>query len=444
MVIKKNLLSPFTLFSTAIVINGILLFFVFPWLLDTFKLYNANGYPDGYEKLAKSLVNGEGYRFYPHTGETTLRAPLYPLFLSFLFKYIGENIQIAQMANFLMVIAIAGLTRLLCAITYPNIPLLSTIATLIVLIHPGIIIAETRGGVEIALTLGIITCIVFLVLAVKHRNYYLYFAAGLLLGITSLIKSTPLLFPLVFLPYLLYRFGTQKILINVFTPMLLLLLGIIIVLSPWIYRNYNLTGKFVPTMSILGVSMMHGQHICKNINMEVGAGKLVQEATDELVDLARSNKYEFSGANACCGPFFLNTVDEVNFTDGLKTTAINQYLANPIFTLKCTALNLAGFVAAGRNHTSTLLNLIIQLPLFALALVGIIKLPNRNHLALLTIIFMAYYTAVHLPIMAIAKYSIPIMPLFSMFAAYGLIATLSRHLTNNHLSQNNRDTRVGN
>jgi hypothetical protein len=420
-----------------------MLFVIFP-LLQDLEYYHAFGYVDGYARLAKSFLNGEGYRFYPNTGETTLRAPLYPLFLSVLFKYIGENIQIAQIANFFLTIFIAGLTRVLCSIAYPNAPSLKTIAPLVVLLHPGIIIAETRGGVEIALSFGITACVVFLILAVKHRNYYLYFATGLLLGIASLIKSTPLLFPLVFLLYLIYKFGTKKILSNIAIPMLLLSLGISIILSPWIYRNYNLTGKIMPTMSILGVSMIHGQYICKNLNLETEAKKLLVDANSELVELAKRKKYEFRGSNPCCGPFFINTSDEIKFTDALKSNAINQYLENPTFTLKCAAINLAGFFVMGRNHVSTLLNLVIQLPFFALAIIGIIKLPNRNHLAVILFLFIIYYIAVHLPIMAIARYGIPIVPLISIFTASGLITILSRFFTSTSLLNDQKDSTVNN
>ncbi len=43
-----------------------------------------------------------------------------------------------------------------------------------------------------------------------------------------------------------------------------MVLAMMAVLSPWITRNYFLTGKFIPTASVLGVSAQAGQYIGKH------------------------------------------------------------------------------------------------------------------------------------------------------------------------------------
>jgi hypothetical protein len=432
----KSLNRYFVYFLAGATVNGILLFAVLPSFLDTFHLYNANGFPDGYDKLARSLANGDGYKFFPYADETILRTPVYPIILALLFKVFGESLLSVQIFNFILTIIIAWLTSLLINIISQSSKTLQILAPLVVFLHPGIIISETRGGVEITLTLGIMISIILLVLAVKKHNIHLYFLSGLALGITALVKSTPLLFIAILFPYLLYKNRKSGFVRNTAIPMLLIFSGTAVALSPWIYRNYTISNQIIPTMTVLGTTITIGQHLCENLTFDKNPGTLISDGNKHVTNIARSNNFAFTGSSACCGPFFNTTIDEVRFSNMLTSTALRKYIENPIFSLRCAATNAVGFWFFGKSHTSTLLNLIVQFPFIAISIFGALRFREHNSITLLIIGFIIFYYTMHLPIFGLARYSIPLVPLISIFTANGIviIRDLIYHKERTHIS----------
>jgi hypothetical protein len=414
-------------FFAGAALNGALLFVILPPFLDAFHLYNANNFPDGYNNLAKSLENGNGYKFFPNTGETILRTPVYPIVLSLLFNQFGESLLAAQIFNFALTIIIAWLTSILSGIISKNSKTLRTITPLIIFLHPGVIISETRGGVEITLMLGILTFIILLALAVKKCNMLLYFSSGIALGITALVKSTPLLFILLVFPYLLHKNWRKGFIRHAAIPVILIVFATLTFLSPWIYRNYKISGEIIPTMTVLGISITQGQYICDNLSISDGSAKLMKVSTEQITDLARSKNYTFSGSNSCCGPFFHRVEDEIEFSRSLTASAVSKYLNNPTLAAKCAVTNIASFWFLGNSYKSSLLNLFIQIPFIIISVIGFrnlsIKQSEATHLILL---FILYYAAIHVPILAFARHSTPLIPLISTFTAYGIVVLFKR------------------
>ncbi|MCK5241997.1 glycosyltransferase family 39 protein [bacterium] len=420
---KKNSLA--VLFLLVFFVKAILLFVVIPELTETLApLYSQNAFADEYDKLAINLVRGNGYRFFPETAETIMREPGYPMFLSVIFLIFGYSLTAVKLANLLLALVVAWvMTRIARKLSGSNMVILCS--PLLFLFHPGTFIAESRGGVEILFTLFLTLFIFALYKAIESNKFWDYLVAGGMLGLTVLTKSTPILFPAFLFVYLLFveRYKTSPRFI--FASIATMTIAMLIILSPWIIRNYVVVGKFVPTSSILGVSAHAGQYICKHLSKENRFVDLDRDAALQRTQLAMERGYSFRKGYY---QWFYSTDDEVEFNTYLLKRVINEYKESPLLLLKCLAFNFYNFWCAGKNWWATLLNMIVQLPFLLLAMAGA-YLSVRNGQAKSVgpiILFIAYYVLVYVPILAQARYSVPLIPFLSILACIVLSAVRNK------------------
>src|SRR4051812_16121028 len=123
------------------------------------------------------------------------------------------------------------------------------VAALFCFFFPGSIVAESRGGVEAFLMLGIAATIWIYYKAERTQRRLCDIALGAIFGYTALIKpSVVLILPIIWLYSLHTRksFCERRMLLSRY-----LLTGLIAaaVYTPWIVRNYRISGEFVPTMT---------------------------------------------------------------------------------------------------------------------------------------------------------------------------------------------------
>jgi hypothetical protein len=92
--------------------------------------------------------------------------------------------------------------------------------------------------------------------------------------------------------------------------------------------------------------------------------------------------------------------------------------------VRSVAQNVFDFWFAGRTWTVTAVNALVQLPYMILAGIGIAYSVKSRGLRSIgpVLLFIGYILAVHVPILAQARYSVPLMPLICSLGAVGLIA----------------------
>lgn len=406
-----------------VAVNAIILFLLIPEVSSSIsRFYNGNHYADGYDQLAANLVEGNGYRFYPDTAKTLMREPGYPILLAGIFMVFGKNFAMVKLANMIMALAVAYLmTRIARKLSGSRLLILGS--PLLFLFHPETLIAESRGGIEILFTLVLTLFILTLYRAVKSKRWWDYLVSGGVLGLAVLVRSTPILFPFVLLGYfLLFERGeNQKV--AVFQKFIVMAIAMFLVLSPWIIRNYSLTGKFVPTASVLGVSAHAGLYL--STHQAIGNVLLDTEAASERSKLAHELGYHFRDGYY---QYFYSSADEVGFSHYLFNRVVHEYESSPLLFIKTVGLNFLKFWCGGKTWQSVAMNAIVQLPFLALAIMGIVRSLRDDRvkeiapLALLII----YIVAVSLPILAQARYSEPLNPFLSILACIPLVTAKSR------------------
>lgn len=402
----------------AILTNALVVFLAIPYWADTLSAhYGLNQFPDDYDKLARNLVNGAGYRFAPDTAETLMREPGYPFFLAAVFT-LSPTLAAAKMANMFLVTVIAWLMFFLTRRLVPGPAWLAPVAVCLVLLHPGIILAESRGGFEILFIALLLLFVAAMLRAIKVDTVLAYALAGIVLGLATLVKGTLLLLPVFLIPYLLMTRQPGQSAGRVLKRALLLCTGMLIVLTPWVVRNYVVADAFVPTATVLGVAAHTGQYVCQNHTLRSRLQDVDAQSADMRARFASERGYSFQRQYFL---YFYSPKDELRFNQELLRDVTRNYVESPMLFAKCVSANLFYFWFAGKSWNITLANIAIQLPYLVLAVFGGAALWRteywRESGALMLII--VYYVALHLPIFAQARYSMPLIPALAILATAG-------------------------
>jgi len=410
-----------------IIINIAILFLAIPALSDRLhSSYNQDGYADCYDQLAANLVAGNGYRVYPETAKTMIREPGYPLLLAGLFLLFGQNITAVKVANLVLAFAAALLmTRIARRVSSSRVLLLGP--SLLFLLHPGTLIAESRGGVEIAFAFLLVLFMLTVYRAIDSNSALDYMVSGAVLGLAILVKGTPILFPFFLFIYILIvdrRAPASTICRNV----VLLVAVMFAVLSPWIIRNYLLTGRFVPTADVLGISAHAGlydnTHVADNGNWAI----IDREGARERTRLAQEQGFILKNNKNGYYQDFYSSNDELEFSRYLFREVMSEYQNRPLLFIECVRNNLFNFWFRGKNSAATTMNIILQLPFLFLAIVGV-ALSIRNtcfRLVAPLVLFIIYIVAVHAVVLAQARYSVPMIPFMSILGCIPLAAVQER------------------
>ena len=235
--------TAFLLLFAALVVNAAIVLVGLPNVSRSLTLTYSMNFGDLYDLIARNLDQGNGYRVDANMGLTMLREPGYPLVLAVVFKLLGYGIQTARATCVLLTFGAALiLLRLARKITGD-----STIAltgALIFLLYPGVLVAETRAGIEPPFIFAVLLFMLALYSALEKGSLWRYGAAGLLLGVAVLVRSQALLFPLLLLVYLLVMSKNNSERVKIVLRIAVLGLGALIVMSPWIIRNYELVQTY--------------------------------------------------------------------------------------------------------------------------------------------------------------------------------------------------------
>jgi 4-amino-4-deoxy-L-arabinose transferase-like glycosyltransferase len=407
----------------AIAVNAVMLFVAVPRIATFLSpRYGPEfgNHGDLYDLIANNLDEGIGYRVDAGMSETMMREPGYPLFLAGVFKIGGYRVETAQIANLLLVAGIAFMVmRLALRVTTDGTT--AFIATLLFLIYPSILISETRAGVEIAFIFALMLFMLVLHGAVERGNRVFYFGAGLVLGIVVLVRSTPMFFPVFLLVYLLWIANGHTERFKVIANTAVLALGMVVTMSPWVIRNYLLVHQFVPSATVQGVAAQEGLYTCENLSFDTSFFLSQRAAAHQRNLIAGQLGVPFEGDYY---QLFHTPQDEVVFNGILLHGVEAEYREDPTLLAQCAGENVLKFWFLGKTWQATWMNVVIQLPILILAGYGVGLLWKRGLVRNMGIIltFTIYIVAVHAPIIAHARHSIPLVPFLLIFASVSLVS----------------------
>jgi 4-amino-4-deoxy-L-arabinose transferase-like glycosyltransferase len=414
----------------ALVLNAAIVLIVLATAASPMAETYSMDFGDLYDLIAKSLDQGHGYRVDPAMSNTMLREPGYPLLLAAVFKAGGYGIQQARVICVLLAFGAALLLlRLTRKVTGDMTAALA--AAILFLLYPGILVAEARAGIEIP---SIFTVLIFMLVlhsAVESKRLWQYFVAGLMLGLAVMVRSEVLLFPSFLLLWLLITtkgwVEARKAVVSIAA----LVVGAVLVMSPWIVRNYLLVHEFVPTATVAGVAAQEGLFTCESSLPGEPFYAAQRRAGYERMNLATSLGKPFTGPYY---QLFYTPKDEVAFNHALLNKVSTEYRSHPEILATCAAKNLFfNFWFLGKKEQSTILNVILQAPLLAVAIAGAVILWKRGLLrkAGIIVLYILYIPTLHAAIIAHSRHSMLVVPFLMILAAVCVVSAWRALTTRN-------------
>lgn len=403
------------LLAGIMVFKVLLSLFAVSWLAEAYpSLYKIDHFPDGYDKIAMNLIEGNGYRLYSYASETMQRLPGFVFVLAGIFYVFGKSLFAVQCFNLLCGLATALVVRA-TGRRFLKLGWQADLAAALYLLYPGTLLAESRAGVESLFTFLIIGFIYLLYQALESNKLSDYLLAGAVLGISTIIKSTTLVMPFFLVALLFYYKARSHGIVHVLKASICLALPMALIVTPWAVRNHLLTGEIVVTQTNLGTTAYQGMAVNDKAFTNSDHATVIRDATLELntiaddlgLDLVRYDFFQHFG----------NAKDEVLLDRYLAASIKQQYLDSPALLVKNTNLNFLRFWYQGRTTKSTILNTLLVTPCLVLVCIGL----YRGFRANLTLLPIAYFSAIfiagHLPILTTARYHVTLVPLLALLAA---------------------------
>jgi hypothetical protein len=239
-----------------------------------------------------------------------------------------------------------------------------------------------------------------------------FVVAGMFLGLAALTRPTIALFPAVVGVYLWARrgYGFRR----AFGVGTVLVVTLVLVLSPWIVRNYVHFGKFIPLTKASGNPFLTGTYLHHDVWKE---GK-----DPEFPDYPKGWKKV---------PGDQLATDDLLFAIG-KQRFREQWAADPGAMLKWyTVGKFLEFWWNGTFDWQDLLKewkaelLFLHRGLLVLGLAGAVyALWRRVEFAPLLVMWIGYFTALHMVYVTFPRYATPLLPVVFLFAGMMLTAPL--------------------
>lgn len=417
--VKLSSILLFLVFTVKI----LLLFVVVPYFDSLYpKLYSINEFPDHYADIAWNVASGAGYRIYPDTNETMIREPGYIYLLAMLFLLFGKNITIVKLANLLFSFMTAYFMFKMGEKLKIN-KLAVRLAVLFFLLHPAIILSESRAGVEsLFITLVLITIYTLYVALDTNRSIH-YAIAGVMIGVTTLTRSTILPFVLPFYIYLLISKRKTISMRKIHLNMAVMIVSLSIVMSVWSVRNYRLAGTFIPIGTVLGDALYTGLYTNLNHFDDKSYNQLLRDATRKQNKINEELGLRFRGGFFAT---YYDVQDEIKHSNELKKIVFSEYKDSPELLLKCVFLNFVKFWFQGNTRKTVYLNILLVGPILILSFIGIcLALKNKCNIQLI-LLFMASFIVVHLPVIAHSRHHVPLIPFLMLFCGLTLSKLLAK------------------
>lgn len=377
-----------------------------------------------YDMLARSIVAGDGYRWYAepdlHLVEQYIefdyvaedydprgilashRAPLFPAFLALIYFFSGleHRFFIARLVQAAFTALLAPLTYALGLRLFPGQPRLARFASVSTALYPMLVVFPLALATENLFIVLALTALVVLLRAAERHVMRDYLLAGLLLGLATLTRSVVV----VFLPFAMawawFHARDRK-------GALVLLLCVLALTLPWAVRNTLLHGRLTYVESAMGYNLYLGYH-------PEGSGRFEYGLSLDLLTILDDGERNAVGLQKALG-FIRDDPGRVPWLVlrklggffGLERRALTYFYTN----------NLVGYIPPPWLQ---LIFLGFVLPFVVLSLLAAVGLPflRWDKQRLLLAFFMVSYLLPHLLILAEPRFHLAWIPMLAVLAGY--------------------------
>jgi 4-amino-4-deoxy-L-arabinose transferase-like glycosyltransferase len=394
--------------------SSIIILFVGTFLLRMFIAISVNMpiIDDDADYHAIGIALSEGKGFILDNQPTAFRPPGYPTFIGFCYWIFGPSpLAVHCVQAFLDTLTCLFLFLIACKIFNSR---TAFIATCIFAIFPLHILYIPRISAEIFFTLFFLSSIWLMIRPWEEsQNLMRIIIVGLMWGITTLIRPMASVFIIIAVWY----FWDRAISIKVNTlraTILIIVFGL--VLLPWMVRNQIRFERFTLT-SNFGLNLWIGNHPGANGgNAYPRSDNPLAQEQDKFKqsDLGLKLAFDYFKHNIQAYPWLLSKKLAHFFSSDYHAMSVLQY--RPEWkTYKSSVLVY--------RELSLTLWILFHLPYVAVMILGIIGIicqaSTRTRSIRLLISIILIFIFIHLVFYGDARYRVPIIPIFILFAANG-------------------------
>lgn len=364
-----------------------------------------------YIGIGRSIAEGEGFSF--NGQPTAFVTPLYPVFLAFLFRLVGENLLIVQLVQ----VVLSALTVVLVYLLSRHLfsffggATAGAIAGLIVALHPWLIFWSGYILTETLFVFLFTGAVLSFIYAMTSPSLLRWLTSGALLGLATLCR--PMAFGLFLLALVLWPIlFPRSSLRQRYTALGVFLISCFIVLAPWGVRNYLTFQAVVPFSTEAGTVFYSGNN---PLVSSLGGG---------------THGLDFELPPEAEG------MDEIERNSFMRNLAFQYIREHPRRFISNATRRLylywsPEFPTYSLRHN--LGNYFMYLPFYAAALWGLlITFREQWRPALLLALIFGYFTALHMITIVDwdQRFRLPLQPFLSGLAGVGLA-----HLVNTFLKK---------
>ncbi len=372
---------------------------------------------DGYHDVALQLSTGHGFSLEPSRGPTAGLAPLYPALLALLYRWFGPAVAPVMLVHTLLGALTCALLFLLGARVFDRAT--GLVAGAAFAVYPPRLAWSTFRMTESLLVLLVVASTLALVALYQSPSLRRAIVAGLLFGLTALCNAVIL--PLPFL--LLLVVAVSRRLRPVYLARVLALIVTMgIVILPWTARNYVVFHRVIPVRWGAGVTFMKGM-LMADLHAQLPGAPMAdvdRRAGGELALALQSAGFEKRDPRHGLEPRpGLGDVANMAEDRYLARLGWERVRRDPLRAARRFTENLGAYwFFSGHDRAYLLMNL----PLLALALLGLALGGWRRAAAWLVVLVGAYFYLSYAALMAIARYSLQVMPFVTLLASAAVLS----------------------
>jgi 4-amino-4-deoxy-L-arabinose transferase-like glycosyltransferase len=393
-------------------------FFLFPRVGG---IVGAQTGTDGYKEIAESLVRGHGFIFSPGVRSIKelgymKREPIYPLLLSGILRLTGT------LSPTVLCLFQTSFSLISCYLIYRlgekifGISI-GRLATFIYALHPISFWYSTRFASEIVTVPVILLCLLFIENFFAEPTNTKAARVGLSVGVVILTRSAFVMLLPVILLFMLLKWRTK--------PYQFLSYAFIVVFfyasihSLWIIRNYSIAGGIVPFTTSGGGSFFIGNKVVEQFDLtKLTAGE--EEAENAAQALYRSVQDDISARV----PHMSLPQLEAQTDKQLNALAYQFVRENPFFAVRKFLSGLCFIWFLSDTTAKSWGWMLCQMPLLVLAVLGLCRQRQWGFSQRFLLCVVVSYIVPYTLLLALARYSMPIIPVVILFASYGVVSFL--------------------
>lgn len=372
--------------------------------------------PYYFGEMGRSIADGNGFEGFGNLIQR--RAPLYPLMLGGIYFVVGDNDRIALFTHCLLFAATAVLAFDLGRKLY-NLRT-GVIAGVFCAFHPLLLRYVPSLHLETLLTFLVTLLVWCSVRFYRDRSVANGVLMGAVAGLATLTKAVVLPYPAVFvLALLLVIRSARKRGETVTIPwgsFVAIALTMVVVISPWTIRNYGTTGHFVPVSSGTSDAFLRGTIFSRTefITLQEPPYTVAENESNAYFQrLAREAGTEWER-------------DDYETDQILNEEAKRVIREEPLSVVRKTVVGLFTFWYQLTSLPNSLLALACAIGAWTLAIIGWVRARREGRMVWPLLLPVFYLNIVLALLLALGRYSAPVLPALLVVSAFGADTLLQR------------------